>query len=299
VFVVVINGGQASLQVRDGDTGGLISSLALGSETDDGGQGIAVDPALSRVYVVSYATGTLTVIADAAAAPTMTPSPTPSLVPSATASATATITATPTEEASPTATATAVATPTGGWPYRVFLPVIVAEPLPTATPTPLPSSTPTITLTPTPSPTFTGLDWRIPDFLHVSVTTANVLGGQVYWRLVSAVYQDETQSGGNHNVYYRLEDESRQSLLGLYVCLGFPWSPNQDCSHYTEQRGGTYPAGYAADYPIWGTGWNPINGPGPYTAWAAGLPSDRVVGMGMPLNYHVNFLLTFRRAVAP
>ena len=294
VFVVVIAGHEATLQIRDGDWGGLIASIPLGAEDDgDGGQGIAVDPVLSRVYVVSYETGVLTVIADAWA-------PTPP-TPTATATATATATRTPTATLTPAPTATATSTPTfmptphGGWPYRSFLPLIVAEPPPPATATSTPTRTPTITATPPVS----DVDWRIPDFLHVSLVPASVSSGQIYWKLVRAIYQDETQSGGNHNVYYRLEDGDGQGLLGLYVCLGFPWQPYQDCSHYTEQRGGLYPAGYAVDLPIWGTGWNPANGPGPYSAWASGLPSDRVVGMGMPLNYHVNFLLTFRRALAP
>ena len=70
------------------------------------------------------------------------------------------------------------------------------------------------------------------------MTPASVSSGQIYWRLVRALYQDETQSGGNHHIYYRLEDENGQSLQGLQVCLGFTWIPYQDCSHYTEVRGG-------------------------------------------------------------
>jgi len=307
VFIITISEGQATLQVRDGDSGDLITTLALGEEdANDGGQGLAVDPQTSRVYVASYETGILYMIADAGQAPLATPTATPIVD-----TTTATSTATPIDTATRTATVTAVATPIGGWPFQVYLPVVVFEPGATATPTTMPTWTGTVTKTatrtatrtrttvPTVTPTASAIDWRIPDLLHVSLVPAQVGSGQMYWRLVRAIFQDEDESGGNHNVYYRVEDENGQALLGMGVCLGFPWSPNEDCSHLTEQRGAAYPDGYGADYPIWGTGWNPVNGPGPYSAWVSGPPSDRVIGMGMPLNIHVNFLLTFRRSIAP
>ncbi len=317
VFIVVISDGQATLQVRDGASGALLASVPLGAEdAEDGGQGIAVDAALGRVYVVSYQTGVLTALRDAVALPTPTASvtPSPSITPSPSVTPlptdTPTITSTPTESATPTP----ANTPVGGWTYRAYLPVIVVDPPPTPTVTPtvtktatqtaIPAATATrtITVTPGPSPTWTGVDWRIPDILHMSVSPANVTSGQVYWRLTRAIYQDPTESDGNHNVYYRLEDENGQSLLGLHVCLGFSWLPYQDCSKITEQRSGN-PDGYSADLPIWASvpTWDPLKDhvPGPYSGWAGGLPSDRVVGMGLPLNQHVNFLLTFRRTVAP
>ncbi len=290
VFVIVITGGQATLQVRDGVSGSLITTVGLGAEDEnDGGQGIAVDSALGRVYAVSYQTGLLTAIADPGA-------------PAA---------STPTATSTPAATPTFAPTPIGGWPQRVSLPIIVGAWLATDPPTPTPSVTRTATrtLTPTRTPTRTAtpivsptptstpvsVDWQIPDFLHVSVIPAGASSGQAYWRLVRAIYQDDTQSGGNHSVYFRLEDEQQQSLLGLYVCLG--WPSGEDCSHVTEQHD-NYLWGYTADIPMWAS-YNPAYGPGPYAAWAAGLPSDRVTGLGLPLNHHVNFLLTFRRSVAP
>ena len=334
VFMIVMSGVQAAVQVRSGETGDLIAVLPLGEDDpNDGGQGIAVDPTLSRVYVANYRQGIVSVIADGSG--DITPIPTVSVtqtsIPVATATSTATSTATP--------TSTPVATPPGGWYSRWLFPIIVVQAThtPTATPsltrtpphtgTPSRTATATATITPpatatlpssitatptfvmththtptpgtvTPRPTPVGVDWGIPDGLNVYMTGAGAQSGQAYWRLTRADFQDVDTSGGNHNVYYRLEDETGHSLMGIAVCLGFPWSPGQDCSHFTEIHS-NYPAGFGADYPIWGTGWNPVNGPGPYSGWVSGLPSDRVVGMGMPLNQHVNFLLTFRRAVAP
>lgn len=308
VFVIVIAGGQASLQARDGVSGSLLASIPLGAEDEnDGGQGIAVDAALSRVYAVSYQTGLLTAIADGAGPVQPTPSAT----------------------ATPSVSPTFVPTPGGGWPQRVSLPIIIGDwqmqDPPTATPTitPTPSRTatgtrsatathtrtatltrtvtrtPTRTVTaavsPTATPTVISIDWQIPEFLHIAVSPASVPSGQAYWKLVRAVYQDDTQSGGNHGVYFRVEDEEQQSLMGINVCLG--WPSGEDCSHVTEYHS-NYPAGYAADIPMWAS-YDPAYGPGPYTAWAAGLPGDRVTGLGLPLNHHVNFMLTFRRTIAP
>ena len=336
VFLIAMSGGQAVVQVRSGDTGDLLAALPLGSDDpNDGGQGIAVDPSLSRVYVANYQAGTVMVIADGAGS--TTPLPTASATQTSQPSATASTTATPTATGTATATATPVSTPPGGWYSRWLFPIVVVQATLTPTPTPTVTSTPVHTATPsrtvtatvtntppatatrppgdtatptpvltrtptagtvTPRPTPVGVDWQIPDLLNVYMTSAGAQSGQAYWRLTRAEFQDVDASGGNHNVYYRLEDETGQGLMGIAVCLGFPWSPGQDCSHFTEAHS-NYPAGFGADYPIWGTGWNPANGPGPYSGWVSGLPSDRVLGMGLPLSQHVNFLLTFRRAVAP
>jgi hypothetical protein len=36
---------------------------------------------------------------------------------------------------------------------------------------------------------------------------------------------------------------------------------------------------------------------GPYSAWVAGLASDRVIGLGMPNGLSVNFVLTWQKTV--
>jgi hypothetical protein len=37
---------------------------------------------------------------------------------------------------------------------------------------------------------------------------------------------------------------------------------------------------------------------GAYTASVDGLPCDRVIGLGLPMNQHVNFVLTWKRSIA-
>lgn len=308
-ITLVTSGGDMSLLALDASSLQFVALLAIGAEdAGEGGQGLAVDTALNRVFLTRYQAGQLVMVADPGAPAT------PTVLPTWSPTASATVT--------PAVSPTFAPTPPGGWPQRVSLPVVIAEwqvqdpPTPTRTVTatatrsltptrtatatrthtPAPTHTPTATplVSPTPTGTPVTVDWQIPGFLNVGLTPASVTTGQVYWQLVRAIYQDDSQSGGNHGVYFRLEDEQQQSLLGFYVCLG--WPSGEDCSHFTEHHD-NYPAGYGADIPMWAS-YNPAYGPGPYSAWAASLASDRVTGLGLPLNHHVNFLLTFRRTVA-
>jgi LysM repeat protein len=130
-------------------------------------------------------------------------------------------------------------------------------------------------------------DWRL-DALGVMVQLASVARGQEYWKLVQAVYQSPDEAGGNHHIYYTVLDESRQPLPNQRVWQG--WSDDKtDAS--TDEKGET-------NIPLWAS-YAPDRGEyGPYYAWVDGLPSDGVVGMGLPLKRHVNFLLTWQRTVA-
>jgi|GEM_PF-4426506 len=132
------------------------------------------------------------------------------------------------------------------------------------------------------------LEWdpRLND-IYVYLEPANVAPGQQYWRLIRAIYQDEHESGGNHNVYYTVLDEDGRPVVNQEVFLGWP---SGQTSRPTNEQGQT-------DIPVWGNNWCPVTGPGPYSAWVGGLPSDKVCGMGMPCNLHVNYLLTWQRAV--
>ena len=130
-------------------------------------------------------------------------------------------------------------------------------------------------------------DWRL-DALGVVVQPANVARGQEYWKLVRAVYQSPDEAGGNHHIYYSVFDENGQPLPNQRVWQG--WSDDKtDAS--TDEKGET-------SIPLWAS-YAPDRGEyGPYFAWVDGLPSDGVVGMGLPLKRHVNFLLTWQRTVA-
>ena len=163
-----------------------------------------------------------------------------------------------------------------------------------ATPAPAePSPTPQPGLAPPPkypdlnaAPIELEWDWRL-DALGVVVHPANVAPGQEYWRLVRAVYQSPDEAGGNHHIYYTVLDENQQAVPNQHVWQG--WSDDKtDAS--TDEKGET-------SIPLWAS-YAPDRGEyGPYFARVDDLPSDGVVGMGLPLKRHVNFLLTWQRTM--
>jgi hypothetical protein len=126
------------------------------------------------------------------------------------------------------------------------------------------------------------------DQLNIRLEPAAVGAGQPYWRLIEALYRGPGEPtppslpGGDHHIYLEVIDESGNRIVGQRVIV---------------QNGGTatlvignnpYPE-YGANFPMYGM-------LGSYTAWVEGLPSDKVVGMGLPMNQHVTFYLTFQRA---
>jgi LysM repeat protein len=123
--------------------------------------------------------------------------------------------------------------------------------------------------------------------LNVRVLNAMVSAGYTYWRLVRAEYQDPTQSGNNHHVYYSAFDENGAPIVGQRVFQGWP----DDQAETTTDGSGN------ANIAMWAS-YSPDRGEsGPYSAWVDGLPSDRVTGLGLPLNRHVNFRLTWQKTV--
>ncbi|MBI4789946.1 MAG: LysM peptidoglycan-binding domain-containing protein [Chloroflexi bacterium] len=72
---------------------------------------------------------------------------------------------------------------------------------------------------------------------------------------------------------------------------------------YTDGNG-------TANYPLYAgpVGWKPQEGPGPYAAWLGDpdlrgrtptqIPGEKFVGAGLPMNRHVNFIVTWKQVVA-
>ncbi|GMU24032.1 MAG: hypothetical protein AMXMBFR13_41090 [Phycisphaerae bacterium] len=145
----------------------------------------------------------------------------------------------------------------------------------------------------------TGAAYATPDTwdsrltaLGVYYTEANVSSGTWYWRLVSGVYEDETESGGTHHIYYKALNSSGNPIENQKTWTAWP-TGNPTSSVYQFTKGAV--DGYWANYGMAGN-WCPFwpEGPrGPYGAWVDG-PSDEVWGMGMPCNRHVNYRLTWR-----
>lgn len=152
-----------------------------------------------------------------------------------------------------------------------------------ATPTPVgrPTSTPVAKATAAASK----IKWdsRL-DALGIKLKKAEANGKQVF-RLISAIFQDDTQSSGNHNVYVEVLDEKSQRILGQRVIMA--WGDGQAVM-VTENK--PRPE-YAANAPLYG----PMD-KGTYKVYVDGSPSDEISGLGLPGNRHVNYLLTFQRS---
>lgn len=123
--------------------------------------------------------------------------------------------------------------------------------------------------------------------LNVHIELANVPAGQAYWKLLRAEYQDPTQAGGNHHIIYTLVDEKGKPALVQRVFQGLA---DIQADSFTDAFG-------RSRIPMWET-YLPDQGQlGPYSAWVGGLPSDRVVGLGMPSGLSVNFVLTWQKTI--
>jgi|GEM_PF-767630 len=130
-------------------------------------------------------------------------------------------------------------------------------------------------------------DWRL-DALNVAVEPAQVEAGLMYWKLVRAVYQGPGESNDTHQLVYTVVNERNEPVEYQKVKQG--WSDGET-EAITNEHG-------EAHIPLW-LGYAPDRDErGAYSAWVDGLPSDRVVGLGLPAKRHVSFLLTWRRTLA-
>lgn len=142
-----------------------------------------------------------------------------------------------------------------------------------------------------PTPTDPSVIWdsRLPG-LNVSLETANVATGTLYWKLIRADYNDPFEHtgdfGSDHTMYYVITDETGTRIPNQLVWQSWPGDAT---SALTKSNG-------IADIAMWAN-YFPANGPGPYSGYVDGLPSDIVHGMGLPANNHVSFILYFQRTV--
>jgi len=130
-------------------------------------------------------------------------------------------------------------------------------------------------------------DWRL-DALNVSIEEAGAETGQAYWKLVRAVYQDPDEANNNHQIFYTVANERNEPIAYQKVWQG--WADGET-EAITNEHGET-------NIPLWVAFAPDRDERGPYAAWVDGLPSDRVVGLGLPSKRHVNFRLTWRRTTA-
>ena len=122
-----------------------------------------------------------------------------------------------------------------------------------------------------------GVKWQRNDAAHA-------------WRLISAQYQDETQSGGNHHIYFKALRANGSPASGLKFVIDWVGrAPRDDPAIVTTDANGE------TNCPLWAI-LHPEKQDGPYFTSTREEPGDTVSGMGLPVNRHVNFLLTFKYA---
>ncbi len=154
----------------------------------------------------------------------------------------------------------------------------VEHTLPYATQPPPPRPQPKATPTP-------ALEWdsRLND-LGVWVSRAQSQPGQPVYRLIKAIYEDETQSHGLHHIYVDVLDEKGQRILGQPVTQSWP---SGQAVGYTENKPSPE---YPLNFPMYGA-----QGPDSYNIYVTNAPSDVVHGLGLPASKTVNYRLTFQR----
>jgi uncharacterized repeat protein (TIGR01451 family) len=126
------------------------------------------------------------------------------------------------------------------------------------------------------------------DDLGVKLEPASVEPGQPHWRLVEARWADPVESAGLHHIFFEVLDENEDRAEGQPVVV--VWPGGSDTLYIKPGP----PPEWGADYAMYVTLGN-------YTAHVGGgLPSDRVVGMGLgtaefpDVKFHTSFYLTFR-----
>lgn len=106
-----------------------------------------------------------------------------------------------------------------------------------------------------------------------------------HWELTGYAYQDETESGGKHNIYVTVLDEHGAPMSGVPVWQEWP-----------DDRVSQLTIGGVTDFGVWGGPFYPEEGQvGAYSVYVEDKDlSDVVAGMGLPVNRHVCYYLTFQ-----
>jgi hypothetical protein len=109
------------------------------------------------------------------------------------------------------------------------------------------------------------------------------------WRLVSAMFEDTSESGGSHHIFVRLLTATGEAPANLAWHAAYP---DNDVRIMTKA------APEWADFPLYAE-YDPDEGEtGPYYAYAGDMlsTSDSVWGMGLPERQHVSFRLIWQWA---
>jgi hypothetical protein len=156
------------------------------------------------------------------------------------------------------------------WQWTIHAEAIAPTSTPTAMP-PSPDETPTPTSTPTASPDAEPTrewDSRL-DTRGIFLAPAAVAPGEGYWRLVSARWFDERESGGRHHTFVDLLDADGARRIGAPMRIY--WNGGEATVHTEAKPGEEYAANFGMNSIAPAYGAHP----------ADGQPADSVWGMGL------------------
>lgn len=153
------------------------------------------------------------------------------------------------------------------WQWTIHEDAATATPTPIAT-QPSPEATPTVTATPPDSEPAREWDARL-DERGIVYTAAEASPGQGYWRLVSARWYDEQESGGRRHILMDLLDADGERIVGAPMRVY--WNDGETILS-TEAKSAE---SYAAHFGMTSVG--PSYGAQP----ADDQPADSVWGMGL------------------
>ena len=135
-------------------------------------------------------------------------------------------------------------------------------------------------------PGLPALDWD-PRLDQYRVTFERA-GDDAQWRLVKAEFWDERQSEGRHHIYVRALRAGGEPAAGVGFVADYVGRESDQ-----NPARGTSGADGETNLPMF-INYDPAIAPGIMFATVEGAKSDVVRGMGLPLNHHVCFVLTFR-----
>ena len=179
----------------------------------------------------------------------------------------------------------------------------VATPRPRATVAPRPTQKPTaVTVAMAAPPAATAVpalppiywDQRIgngtqvlPHLESVKLEPAVVAHGQKFWRAISVKFEDVSESGNDHTIYVKVLGEDGRRVDGKKAHL----TSMGGLSEYPDEKPSHDMCDCNFNYPLYGDGYG-FNIEDQY-------PSDKVVGMVMPMKRHVNYRIIFRLTTNP
>lgn len=153
-----------------------------------------------------------------------------------------------------------------------------------------PAPTPTPTPAPVPVPTPVGTRTISDDGVTLTITTPAVPAGSKYWRVRLVRILNPVESFGNANIYARVY-RGTERLLNVPVQQSWPSGSAvgvTEAKPLNEFGDVSFPMSGSRDNP-----WIPTNGPGPYSVEVATGASERVSGMGLPVNQHFSFAIEY------